>query len=65
MKFEGYKGTFYVIDESIRFDGHYYLLESEIYGDEAPALVGLKVNDEVMIIGETYESLRYFLSDEI
>ena len=65
MKFEGYKGAFYVIDEVIRFDGHYYLLESEIYGDEAPALVGLKVNDEVMIIGETYESLRYFLSDEM
>lgn len=37
--FAGYEGTFYVIDKGIHNSTAVYLLESEIYGDDAPALI--------------------------
>ena len=47
IKVNGHVGTWYVIDET-RYNGcKYYLLESEIYGDEAAALI---VNSKCQIV---------------
>lgn len=42
IKIKGYTGTWYVVDERVQEGQSYYLLESEIYGDEAPALIVTK-----------------------
>ena len=39
IRVEGYRGTWYVIDEAVRDGRRYYLLESEKWGDEAPNLL--------------------------
>lgn len=36
---EGYQGTWYVIDEGYHEGEKVYLLESEDYGDEEPAII--------------------------
>ena len=36
---EGYQGTWYVIDEGYHEGDKVYLLESEDYGDEEPAII--------------------------
>ena len=47
IRVNGYVGTWYVIDET-RFSGcKYYLLESELYGDETAALI---VNSKCEIV---------------
>ena len=39
IKIKGYKGTWYVIDMSYYWGNKVFLLESEQYGDEAPAII--------------------------
>lgn len=39
IKLDGYKGKYYVIDQTIEKGKDYYLLESELYGDEAPCII--------------------------
>lgn len=39
VKFKGYKGRWYVIGKTSRFGKTYYLFESTIWGDEAPAII--------------------------
>ena len=35
---EGFIGTWYIIDEVGRGDNTYYLLESEVYGEDTPCI---------------------------
>ncbi len=39
IRVEGYRGTWYVIAETVTDGRKYYLLESEKWGDEAPNLL--------------------------
>lgn len=63
IKIEGYKGTWYVVDKTIYNGKRYYLLESEIWGDEAPCLIidekGNVILDEVWNgFGDLYEAFE-------
>ena len=44
----GHKGTWYVIDETYYNGKRVFLVESEIYGDEAPCLI-INEDDEVIL----------------
>lgn len=56
IKVEGYRGTWYVIDETVRDGRKYYLLESEKWGDEAPhLLVDAKMN---VIADDMYDNIE-------
>lgn len=61
IKINGYRGTWYVIDSTIRTGIKYYLLESEQYGDEVSALV---INQFGNVISETYDDIDTALTDE-
>ena len=39
IKVKGYKGTWYIIDEAFIQAKKVYLLESEVWGEDVPALV--------------------------
>ena len=39
VRFKGYKGRWYVIDKTTWRGKRYYLFESTIWGDEAPAII--------------------------
>lgn len=39
IKIEGYKGTWYIIDESVADIGNIYLLESEQWGEDVASLI--------------------------
>ena len=62
IKLAGYRGTWYIIDSTIRYGIKYYLLESEQYGDETCALV---INQYGKVITETYDDLDTALDDEL
>lgn len=47
IKIKGYRGTWYVIDESYYNGEKVYLLEHETYGDEAACLI---VNEKLEVI---------------
>lgn len=49
LKIDGYLGTWYVIDEKTHNGSKLYLLESELYGEDAAHLV---VNENLDIIDE-------------
>ena len=72
IKIEGRVGTWYDIDHLTHNGVTYVLFESEIYGDEAPAVV-IKYTDERTRYGEipkeyevaeTFDSLYVALADE-
>jgi len=48
IKIKGHFGTFYVIDTAIIEAQSLYLLESEVYGDEAPCIIINKENKIIM-----------------
>lgn len=48
IKLPRYRGTWYVIDEAFIRGGKYYLLESEIYGDEVPCMIVGRYHDVIM-----------------
>lgn len=62
IKLAGYRGTWYVIDSTIRGGIKYYLLESEQYGDEVMAVV---INQFGKVITETYDDIDTALEDEL
>jgi hypothetical protein len=39
LEVKGHIGTFYVIDETIFRNNKYFLLESEMYGEDAPHVI--------------------------
>ena len=39
VKFDGYYGKWHVFEEFYYLGGHYFMWESEVWGDEAPAIV--------------------------
>ena len=49
IKVKGHVGTWYVIDSTTYIKGKVYLLEHEIYGDEAPGII---VNSKGEVIVE-------------
>lgn len=61
IKVKGHKGTWYVIDKGYYRGKPVYLLESEIYGDDAMCLV---VDKEMNKICETADGL-YNIEDWI
>ena len=68
LKIEGYKGTWYVIDECWFKGQYYYQLESEQWGDETPWLI---VDNEFKIvknmfgdnIDDCYDDMRTTLEE--
>ena len=48
VRFAGYRGAWYVIDETTYRSKKYFLLESEIWGDEAPAIIADEYGDVVL-----------------
>ena len=72
IKIEGRIGTWYEIDRLTHNGITYVLFESEIWGDDAPAVV-IKYTDnrtnkneipESWKIGETFDSIDIFLEDK-
>ena len=53
VKIKGRIGTWYEIDRH----GQYILFESELFGDESIAIVGIEQNGEIVEVGETYDGL--------
>ena len=60
IKVKGYRGTYYVIDETWRNGMKYFLLEHEDYGDEVPGVI---VNIYGGSIGETWDDIETGLDD--
>lgn len=50
LKISGYVGTWYIIDKKTHNGSKLYLLESELYGEDASNLI---VNENMEIIDET------------
>lgn len=70
LRIQGYKGTWYVIDECFYNGKKYYMLESEIWGDEVPALI---VNSDMNIvidnmgfkIDDVYDDILHTLKERL
>ena len=60
IKIAGYRGTWYVIDSTIREGRRYFLLEHETYGDQT---CGLIVTPDAELIGETFDDIETGLDD--
>lgn len=52
---EGYRGTYYAIDELFTNVGKYFLLESEQHGEDVPALI---VDEDYTPICQTWEGFN-------
>jgi hypothetical protein len=48
IRIKCYKGTWYVIDRTTRNNKEYFLLESEIWGDDVPCIIVDENNKVVM-----------------
>jgi len=66
IKVAGHVGTWYVIDEMDYAGIHYFILESELFGDEAACLaINAKTGELVLEdIWNGVEDLREFLEDK-
>lgn len=67
IKLEGYEGTFYIINQIQEYGTLYYILESEIYGDEAYNICARHVDGKYKVIYDEFndlETLRNFLEEE-
>lgn len=53
IKIEGHKGTWYEIDNASYYGKTLYLMESEVYGDEAPCII--INNDNEIMAQEIYD----------
>lgn len=62
QRFKGRRGTWYMIDMDYVHGSRYYLYESEIWGDEAAALV---VNAEGRVMCETFDGLHTAVEEEL
>lgn len=60
IKLEGYKGTCTKIDEAWYYGFKYYLFESDVYGDEAEAVV---TNQDLEPITSGYDDIVTLLDD--
>lgn len=60
IKIEGYRGKWYVIDDTIYNGRKWFLLEHETYGDETEALI---VDQFGNVAGETWDDIRTGLED--
>ena len=60
IKIEGYKGTYYVIDTRVTPIGIYFLLESEVYGDEVPCIL---TDSYLNFTYETYDCISIALNE--
>ena len=64
IKIEGYKGTWYTIEEGYHLGNKVYLLESETYGDETACIIvnnqGRVILDDVWNGFEDLEELENF-----
>lgn len=49
IKVEGHRGTWYEIDSAIYFGERLYLMESEIYGEDAPSII---INEHNEVIAQ-------------
>lgn len=47
IKLEGYNGSWYIIDETIHNGNKYFLLESEIYGEDTASII---INKDFKVI---------------
>jgi hypothetical protein len=56
IRLHGHIGTWYAIDATVRNGNYYYLLESEVFGDEAPCLI-VDANYQI-IKDEVYNGLE-------
>ena len=70
IKLKGYRGTFYVISDTVMdIKGtlkRVYLLESEFWGDEAPCVI--TDGDYNIILEDVYngfDDLRYAIEEEL
>lgn len=60
IKIEGYRGKWYVIDDTIYNAQQWFLLEHETYGDETASLI---VDCFGNVAGETWDDIRTGLED--
>jgi hypothetical protein len=64
IKVIGHKGTWYVIDEAIRFSKPLYLLEHELYGDEAACVI---IDEDGILwlenVHNGFDDLDYIIED--
>lgn len=57
IKIEGHKGTWYSIDTYNYYGQHFYIMESEIYGDEAPC-VAIEAETHKVVLEDIYNGWR-------
>lgn len=60
IKFEGYKGKWYKINEIIINEKTYKQFESEKYGDEAPAII---TENGSIIIDDSYNDIEFDVNE--
>lgn len=60
IEIKGYEGTYYVIDTHITPIGIYFLLESELYGDEVPCIL---TDSYLNFTYETYDCITVALNE--
>lgn len=67
IKVEGHKGTWYSIDEYFYCGKHYYIMESEQYGEDA-ACIAIDAKTHILILDDIWNGtndLKYYLENEL
>lgn len=57
LRIKGHKGTWYVIGEVTTLGKQYWLLESEIWGDEAPCLI-VRSSNLMVVVDNVYNGFE-------
>lgn len=63
IKLKGYKDSWYLVADTIRNGVHYFMFESEKWGEMTGSVICIKVDGEFMPVYQTCDSLYGAIMD--